>query len=146
VDNEGDHDCGEQLGLGDVIVGQFVDVVLQSSAPPFAATFVLIRNFSNQVEISVQSPNGESLAGAQLAVHVIEKVVVRGRSRRVSRTLHFRMTTVGGPVRLAGLPTGRAKIEIQGIVGGEPSLGRRRIVVSPDRLVSTRVVLKPVRD
>lgn len=150
-----DDDCGDPVDLSDLIVGQFVEVELASSHPPFSATEVEIQNFSNQVQVVVESPDGQPVGDSMndLTVDVVTKVRIpktstaasNRRSRPAVRVLRLHGSATDGTFTLIGLPSGRAKIVVTGRTAAGVSTGRSKVNVIADETVPARVRLKKPR-
>src|SRR4030095_7309825 len=83
-DPAADQDCGEPVDLSDLLVGQFVEVELASSLPPFSATEVELQHSGNDVDVEVEGPDGSEIDDADsngaplndLTIHIKTKVKV----------------------------------------------------------------------
>jgi hypothetical protein len=146
-----DDDCEVQAGFEDLIVGQFVEVELASSLPPFSATEVEIEDFSNQVEVDVEAPDGEdleeivasSLSDFTISIKTRVKIQKRSGGRTVTRVLRLQAPVEGSHFMLSGLPPGPAKIEIEGLGGTGLLKGKTKVRIRNDETVAALVRLKP---
>lgn len=142
------------VDLSQLMVGQFVEVELDAAKfPALVARQLEVKNFSNVVDVEVEEPDGEvgnvdeggsPLEDIDVAVSVKVKVAAPAAGRashaRRVKVLHFR-TRTSGRFKLAGLPTGRAKIVATRHAHGATMTGRRRVVVKPNTTRTVRLVL-----
>lgn len=148
-----DDDCEEgdaqPLDLGQLTVGQLVEVHLDSSRlPALVATRLEVKNFANQIEVEVDDENGDEVDDDSPSVSVDAAVTVavrtpahKGhRARVVRKTVRISKLTNGSFV-LSGLPKGVATIKIIRDVGGVKSAARRAVRVQPNRTRTVKMRL-----
>jgi hypothetical protein len=124
----------------ELIVGQFVQVRLVGSTPPFAAEEVEIENFKNEVEVEVENEHGVEIHDLmEIEVHNHTLITVPapaspldGATVRKPRTRVFH-TRSHGKFTLRGLFTGEAKIFIERHHKGHKTRVTRVVKVRGDR-------------
>ena len=149
-----DDDCedggGQPIDLGQLTIGQVVEVHLDASKlPALVATRLEVKNFDNQIEVEVDDENGAEVNDDSDTVSVDAAVTVafrtparKGhRARVVRKTVHITKMTNGRFV-LGGLPKGVATVKITREVGGVKTAARRAVRVQPN---TTRTVKMRLR-
>jgi len=131
-----------------LIVGQFVEVVLASSQPPFVATEVEVKNSGTGIEVEVVDQNGDEIDDDDDDVQVVVTLTPTppaagisktSKSAKGKKTLTFTARSNGHTV-LNGLPAGRAKLLVTRIHGGHKSSAKSSTVVQPQQ--TTHVVAR----
>jgi hypothetical protein len=131
-----------------MIVGQFVQVRLVGSTPPFVAEEVEIENFKNEIEVELENEHG-------VEIHDLVKIEVHnhtlitpaaaspldGATVRRSKTRDFKHKS-HGKFTLRGLFTGEAKIIIEREVHGHHNRVGRVVKVRGDRTGHLKVRLR----
>jgi uncharacterized protein DUF5666 len=157
ADDDSSDGNSQPIDLSELMVGQFVEVKLASSTAPLAATEIEVKNFSNQIEVEVHDRSGQEVEDVDdegnpvddVDVEVMQVIGVQGTNPsptgtlRVKKTLHFH-TGSHGRFTLSGLATGRARVFVTRVHGGETSIGRRSVPVHANVSRSIRIRLRPV--
>lgn len=156
---EGDIEGGNQpVDVSQLLVGQFVELTLDSSTPPLVANTLEVKNFTNQIDVDVIDEDGNQVddgdvndvevdvqvtakVNAPPAPHSVRAAVA---PKRVKKVLKFN-TTSNGSFTLYGLPTGRAKIVVTRIHNGHTSAAKRLVNVNSNRTKYLHIRLKPLR-
>jgi Domain of unknown function (DUF5666) len=151
-DDDDDQGSGQPVDLTQILVGQILDVRLDpATLPSLVATRIRVKNFTNEVSVSLEDEHGQQVddASDDVAVDVTTTVRVKqtrpGKaSRIVKKTLHLQFRAHGSFV-VPGLPKGTATISIVRNSGGAQSAARRVVRVLPNKSRAVKVRLHKTR-
>ena len=142
--DDGDDDgAGVPIDLSQLIVGQIVEVRLDSAAlPALVATSIDVKNFANQVEVEVDDDSGSEVDDdvADIEIQVDSTVKAAGKAAQ-HRVIHLRKSSNGSFV-LTGLPTGKTKIRAIRSVGGKTWAGKAKVKVQSNSSKHVTLTLK----
>ena len=141
ADDESSDGNSQPIDFSRLMMGQFVEVKLASSAAPLTATELELKNFTNQVQVEIEDASGNAVQDVDddgnpvddIQVDIIETIMVQNPAApagtpRVKKVLQLH-TTSNGIRRLGGLASGHAKIQVTRVNHGVISRGRRRFPV-----------------
>ncbi len=138
---EGEDDQGGQpIDLSQIVVGQILEIQLDSSQlPALVATEIEIKNFTNQVSVTLDDDQGQEVddGSDDVSVDVTETVLVKQNiagkaARTLKQTIHLQFQTHGSFV-LTGLPKGNAKVNVVRTFNGVQTAARRAVHVAPNK-------------
>jgi hypothetical protein len=162
LDGSDDKDeTSQPIDLSELVSGQFVEVQLVSSVPPLVATELDVKNFANQIEVSIEDRDGhpiddvdgnETVSVSSTAptpvptpptyygvpIGLPPAVATPARERK---QLHLHGSS-HGRVTVSGLPTGRATILVKRSHGGIVTVARRNVVVRSNSSRSVHLQLQ----
>ena len=105
LDGSDDKDeTSQPIDLSELVSGQFVEVQLVSSVPPLVATALDVKNFTNQIEVSIEDSNGNPIEDVDGNGNVVDDVKV-DVIETVS-VLSTAPTPVPTPLTYYGVPIG----------------------------------------
>jgi len=133
---EGDN--SQPIMVGQLMVGQVVELTLASKQPPLVATTLQVRNSTNEVDVEVIDEKGNSVDDA------VDDVQVDAAVKSGKKVLRFH-TTSNGSFNLAGLPVGRAKIVVTRVHNGHTSRAKFSAKVKANSTQHFRIRLQAVR-
>lgn len=147
ADDDSNH--SRPIDLGSLIEGQSVEVTLASSTPPFAASEVEVKNFTNGLQVNLSDPDGNSVTDStdDVTIDVVQTVPVPSSTAGTSNTsaptvLHFHKGSNGG-VTLSGLASRRARLFITRVHDGVTTVSRHTVRVRANATRSIHVRLRP---
>lgn len=159
ADDEDTDGENQPVNVNDLSAGQFVELELDpNQLPNLVATTLEVKNFTNQVDVDVIDEDGNDVDDGdvddvEVDVEVTAKVKTpavphsvgaAATPKHVKKVLRFQ-TTSNGRFKLAGLPTGRAKIVVTRFNNGHTSSAKRSVNIRANRTQHLSIRLRPVR-
>ncbi len=151
-DDDDDDGEGQPIDITQLVEGQYVEMQLVTSQPPFVATSLEVKNFGNEVEVEVIDEDGvpvddgdtDDLSVDALVTTKVKSLAPFGGGKRKKKLVSLHMTTSGSFV-LNGLPTGRARISVVRTSGDGVSAATRTVRIKGNRTKHLLMRLKPVK-
>jgi hypothetical protein len=128
----------QTITVQDLMVGEFVKMLLPSNTPPLTAQVVAVQTPASEVEFQVFDQKLHHVDDGDARDVSAAVTIVKAMNKTV--TLH---TTSSGDFRVANMPSGQAKVVVTRLNGGKKSRAANLVQVKGNTK-SVGIILKPV--
>jgi hypothetical protein len=130
----------QTVTLADLMVGEFVKMILPSNTAPLTAQVVEVETPASEVEFRVFDHKRHHVDDGDVKDVSAAVTVTKAKNKVV--TLH---TTSSGNFRVANMPSGQAKVVVTRVNSGQKSQAANLVKVKARTTKSVSIILKPVK-